>query len=286
MKTKDSDESSTISQEKIKALRNSIEVIENELKQKEDSIAQLESVVIVIKSNQQNFDELKDTAMKIKQENENLLKTIEMKETSLNKEKLLSQAVKDKKMTPQKTNLLKQLSKNSEGLIKTSNTVYDNIDVETSDLIKKQNERIEFLKEQLNKAELRRNERQAALISHLSLLNSSINSQQQQQKPNKLEGYLEKQGVFIRSWRKRFFFISNNGLYYARSSDNRFDTKGMIDLEGSALIENPVGKDVLSFDIQTQSRVFHLRAFSEPEKERWINGLKEKIEEIEQVVKN
>lgn len=272
-----------VTKNKVQDIKLDIEKVKKEIRVKEEKANKLESVVTTIRAKTEKFDQVKSILLNLKEENESLQKALEMKESVLNQEKMLSRAaVPERKFTPKKANLLEQLSHSGEFQVKTSTIVHDSVDQEAQDLILRQNKKIEILREQLREAEQKKIDRQAALVNHLTKINSQINEQNSTPtKSHKLEGFLIKQGAFIKSWRNRFFFLNNNGLYYSRSNEKRYHTKGMIDLTDAELIVNP-SNDTLCFDIKTPKRIYHLKALSEPEKERWVDGLRDLLDSNKQ----
>jgi hypothetical protein len=95
------------------------------------------------------------------------------------------------------------------------------------------------------------------------------------------EGYLIKQGKLIKNWKKRFFFVESNNLYYAPSIKERYSTKGMIPLEGAEISETNIPQKQYAFQIKTKDRVFYLVAESAELQKEWITSLNEIVREIE-----
>eukprot|EP01130_Rhizamoeba_saxonica_P011918 TRINITY_DN4976_c0_g1_i1.p1 TRINITY_DN4976_c0_g1~~TRINITY_DN4976_c0_g1_i1.p1 ORF type:complete len:472 (+),score=112.10 TRINITY_DN4976_c0_g1_i1:2-1417(+) len=95
------------------------------------------------------------------------------------------------------------------------------------------------------------------------------------------EGYMLKQGSFVKNWKKRYFFFESGHLYYAKSPKARFETLGGIPLKGAKLMleENPTRK--YSFTIETENRTYFLVPETEEEKEEWIEFINERISDLQ-----
>jgi hypothetical protein len=86
-------------------------------------------------------------------------------------------------------------------------------------------------------------------------------------------GYLTKQGGFVRSWKKRWFILKNNFLYYFKSPNHLSDTKGAVLLEdATAQRANFQGKEN-GFTIKTPDRLYYMYSDTPLETEGWINAI-------------
>jgi len=90
--------------------------------------------------------------------------------------------------------------------------------------------------------------------------------------PIQLSGWLKKQGEKgpIKSWKKRYFRQNDSKLFYA-TNDTTLTTSGFIDLQQVTSILP--GKGPTVFDLVTNKRTFHLKAFDATDRKRWIEGL-------------
>jgi len=88
------------------------------------------------------------------------------------------------------------------------------------------------------------------------------------------EGYLLREEEFIvRSWKRRFFFLQTEHLYYSKTKGDRFNTLGAIPLTGASVCEVVIpGKDY-SFALKTTLKTYYMVASNQNEKIEWINAL-------------
>jgi len=94
------------------------------------------------------------------------------------------------------------------------------------------------------------------------------------------EGYLFKEGFVVHSWKRRFFFLESENLYYARSKGDRFNTMGTIPLCGAKIYEVLVpGKDY-SFAVKSKLRTYFMVASNNSEKIEWMNAIVNCIKNI------
>eukprot|EP01122_Echinamoeba_exundans_P000402 TRINITY_DN10357_c0_g1_i1.p1 TRINITY_DN10357_c0_g1~~TRINITY_DN10357_c0_g1_i1.p1 ORF type:complete len:563 (-),score=127.00 TRINITY_DN10357_c0_g1_i1:24-1712(-) len=99
-------------------------------------------------------------------------------------------------------------------------------------------------------------------------------------KPVTKEGYMTKEGAFIKSWKRRFFFMESEALYYAADIKTRFVTRGAIELRGARIHETNVANRICSFSILTPTRTYFLQCDSGQDKAEWISVLKARIAQI------
>jgi len=100
--------------------------------------------------------------------------------------------------------------------------------------------------------------------------------------PLNREGYLIKQGNFIKSWKRRFFFIESDHMYYSISKQEKFKTKGAIPLKGARCGECIIPGLEFTFQIQTvPDRTFFLIASTQNEMIDWIQTINQTITSVE-----
>eukprot|EP01122_Echinamoeba_exundans_P004091 TRINITY_DN14104_c0_g1_i1.p1 TRINITY_DN14104_c0_g1~~TRINITY_DN14104_c0_g1_i1.p1 ORF type:complete len:182 (-),score=28.78 TRINITY_DN14104_c0_g1_i1:268-813(-) len=93
-----------------------------------------------------------------------------------------------------------------------------------------------------------------------------------QEAPVFKEGWLTKQGGFIRSWKKRWFVLQGNKLHYYLDQSKQ-QLQGTIPLEGSNVNidnDNVHGKEHC-LEIVTASRTYPIVAQDAPDMESWMN---------------
>ena len=84
------------------------------------------------------------------------------------------------------------------------------------------------------------------------------------------EGYLTKRSTWIKDWRRRYFRLIGNKLYF--SQNEREDPHGMINLAECLTVkscEEKVGKQH-SFEIATPEQIYYMYADTEQLKDEWI----------------
>lgn len=88
------------------------------------------------------------------------------------------------------------------------------------------------------------------------------------------QGYLTKQGGLVRSWKKRWFILKNNYLYYFKSPNHLGDTKGAVSLEEvvAQRAQFP-GKTDHGFTIRTPDRLYNIYADSEQDANEWVTAI-------------
>jgi hypothetical protein len=94
----------------------------------------------------------------------------------------------------------------------------------------------------------------------------------QLQKPD-FEGYLVKQSTWLREWRRRYFTLRGNKLYYSKSPED--PPHGCVDLKDCLTVrsaEEVTGKPN-SFEVATPAEVLYLYADSEARKDEWIGAI-------------
>ena len=91
-------------------------------------------------------------------------------------------------------------------------------------------------------------------------------------------GYLMKQSAWLKTWRKRFFFLSDNILYFA--VDKGLEPHGQIPLTYNNIrvqsAEELTDKR-FSFMVQIPGMTFFLQARDEREKDLWIRAIGQAI---------
>jgi len=115
-----------------------------------------------------------------------------------------------------------------------------------------------------------------------TMLRVSVTSLQ----PADKEGWMTKQGGSIKTWKKRWFVLKGNKLYYFKGKTDD-DAKGLIDLEADTLVRNESDnkkvnkKSANMLSIQAQGwkgrRCFYMFPDSHTEQIEWIEALRANI---------
>lgn len=95
------------------------------------------------------------------------------------------------------------------------------------------------------------------------------------------EGWLTKQGGSIKTWKKRWFILKGNTLFYFKTRTDQ-DLTGSITLEPSSeckVVKNTGGKKFF-FSVSTAKRTFMIWASKEEVCNDWVAAINEKIAEL------
>lgn len=267
-------------------------MLENEnlntiLKNKKEKLLSLEQF---IKENEYNNDEEEELILKIqqlKEENDILNRQIEMKENAIRQSKLSRQQnaqspdfVTYKKSKSSLRDQLMSSMKEQPTSPNSSSTSITHIYNTTTDdesklLLKNQQDSIEVLKKSLVGTETLLTAKQEEILNQISSLKDSMKSMPKKKKTSsvKKEGYLIKQGKFVKSWMRRFFYLTNNILYYSKSKEKRVHILGHIDLNGAIIRTNKIPSLPNLISIITPLRTYYLRAETENEMLEWVEAL-------------
>ena len=94
-----------------------------------------------------------------------------------------------------------------------------------------------------------------------------------QEGPVRLQGHLMKQGNnFLADWRKRWFTLRGQTLYYRKSPDSK-DVLGSIPLAACTLREVP-GRRPFAFELAVSNRQYQLQATAEDDFQKWLAALR------------
>jgi len=94
------------------------------------------------------------------------------------------------------------------------------------------------------------------------------------------EGWLTKQGGSIKTWKKRWFILKGNTLFYFKTRQDQ-DLTGSITLETASecKIEKSGGKKFF-FSVSTAKRTYVIWASKEDVRNDWVSAINEKIAEL------
>lgn len=90
--------------------------------------------------------------------------------------------------------------------------------------------------------------------------------------PN-FEGWLTKQSVWLKDWRRRYFVLKGSKLFFAKSTYS--EPHGMIDLKSCISVKSAeikVGKKN-SLEVSSADTTFFMYADTEKEKDEWIGAV-------------
>mmetsp|Transcript_20751 Transcript_20751/g.31685 ORF Transcript_20751/g.31685 Transcript_20751/m.31685 type:complete len:183 (-) Transcript_20751:83-631(-) len=87
------------------------------------------------------------------------------------------------------------------------------------------------------------------------------------------EGWLTKQSMWLKDWRRRYFILKGNKLFFCK--DEYSSPHGMIDLAHCITVKSAdlKSKRRNSFEISTPDMTYLLYANTEKEKDDWIGGV-------------
>lgn len=87
------------------------------------------------------------------------------------------------------------------------------------------------------------------------------------------EGWLTKQSVWLKDWRRRYFILKNSKLFFAKSEFSA--PHGMIDLSRCQTVKSAelkAGKKN-AIEVSTPDTTFYMFADTEKEKDEWIGAI-------------
>jgi len=92
-----------------------------------------------------------------------------------------------------------------------------------------------------------------------------------------LEGYLEKKSAgFTKAWEKRWFAIKNDKMYWY-NNDRAREALNSLDIK---TIRNCVATKDAQFDLDADGKVYHLKAPTKENRDKWIQVIKELVEDL------
>eukprot|EP00164_Ancoracysta_twista_P000809 GFYU01001065.1.p1 GENE.GFYU01001065.1~~GFYU01001065.1.p1 ORF type:complete len:130 (-),score=32.40 GFYU01001065.1:171-560(-) len=95
------------------------------------------------------------------------------------------------------------------------------------------------------------------------------------------EGFLTKQGGIVKNWKRRFFVLKGNILYYFKTEGDKRDGKaaGQIDLSKCRTIRSAEEKTQkeYSFEITVPDRTYYIFADNEKDKCEWMRAISRTI---------
>eukprot|EP01103_Thecamoeba_quadrilineata_P019121 TRINITY_DN7614_c0_g1_i1.p1 TRINITY_DN7614_c0_g1~~TRINITY_DN7614_c0_g1_i1.p1 ORF type:complete len:510 (+),score=63.96 TRINITY_DN7614_c0_g1_i1:40-1569(+) len=108
------------------------------------------------------------------------------------------------------------------------------------------------------------------------------------QPPYNLQGFLWKKGALVlaKTWKRRWFFLSNNRLYYALDKEQEEAINYILLIPGTVVVPDSQtsynGKGKLSFEIRCSytHRIYHLEAESAEDYSYWVENLIRVVELI------
>ncbi|OHS95205.1 RAC family serine/threonine-protein kinase like protein [Tritrichomonas foetus] len=90
-------------------------------------------------------------------------------------------------------------------------------------------------------------------------------------------GWCTKLGAVFKTWRRRWFVLTQNGLAYYKSPGKKL--QGTISLENADVAKDPSAKKQPAFSITTPTRVYRIVGEDLEETESWIDSIKQVQEE-------
>jgi len=88
-----------------------------------------------------------------------------------------------------------------------------------------------------------------------------------------VEGWLSKQSMWLKDWRRRYFILKGSRLFFAK--DEYKCPHGMIDLSQCTTVKSAdiKSRKRFSFEISTRETTYLLYADNEKEKDEWIGSV-------------
>eukprot|EP01031_Cornospumella_fuschlensis_P030165 gene30165-36442_t len=88
-----------------------------------------------------------------------------------------------------------------------------------------------------------------------------------------MEGWLTKQSMWLKDWRRRYFFLKDSKLFFAKGEFT--PAHGMVDLSTCTTVKSAelkAGKKN-AIEVSTKDQTFFMYADSEKEKDEWIGAI-------------
>eukprot|EP00753_Platysulcus_tardus_P008217 PLAT15819.1.p1 GENE.PLAT15819.1~~PLAT15819.1.p1 ORF type:complete len:129 (+),score=42.09 PLAT15819.1:38-388(+) len=86
-------------------------------------------------------------------------------------------------------------------------------------------------------------------------------------------GWLTKRSMWLKDWRRRYFMLKGNRLYFCKSPHD--EPHGMVDLSQCLTVKSADVKTRKkhSFEVATPVATYYMYAESEKEKDEWIGAI-------------
>ncbi|KAK8802254.1 hypothetical protein WA538_005162 [Blastocystis sp. DL] len=86
-------------------------------------------------------------------------------------------------------------------------------------------------------------------------------------------GYLTKRSAWLKNWRRRYFILKGDKLYFAKSTN--VPPHGVIDLSQCQTVKSADDKTKkkYSLEVTTLGETYYMYANSEKEKDEWIGAI-------------
>ena len=87
------------------------------------------------------------------------------------------------------------------------------------------------------------------------------------------QGFLTKRSMWLKEWRRRYFILKGNKLFFAKNSTD--EPHGMIDLSECLTVKSAEEKTNkrYCFEVATPESTFYMYAETEKEKDEWIGAI-------------
>eukprot|EP00026_Physarum_polycephalum_P020289 Phypoly_transcript_22770.p1 GENE.Phypoly_transcript_22770~~Phypoly_transcript_22770.p1 ORF type:complete len:121 (+),score=1.70 Phypoly_transcript_22770:31-363(+) len=89
-------------------------------------------------------------------------------------------------------------------------------------------------------------------------------------------GYVTKQGRIIRNWKRRWFVLQNDKIYYY-VNEKTPKPRGVIHLVNATVLDYTTNASECGFDINTPKRVWHIIAETIEERDLWVQAIRERL---------
>eukprot|EP01124_Arcella_intermedia_P017754 TRINITY_DN2460_c0_g1_i2.p1 TRINITY_DN2460_c0_g1~~TRINITY_DN2460_c0_g1_i2.p1 ORF type:complete len:455 (+),score=110.84 TRINITY_DN2460_c0_g1_i2:58-1365(+) len=90
-------------------------------------------------------------------------------------------------------------------------------------------------------------------------------------------GWMTKQGGAVKNWKKRYFVLKGNNVYYFKHTTDA-NVTGTITLDSSCFVRRETKGKKNLFAVGTPSRIFFMFPETEKERDEWISKIKNKID--------
>ncbi|EFC44523.1 predicted protein [Naegleria gruberi] len=113
--------------------------------------------------------------------------------------------------------------------------------------------------------------------------NNSSNSNNNNEKDVHIEGFLQKQGKIVKSWKRRYFVFHDESELTYYTDEKKKKKKGSLNIDKSIIVEcfNEFKNEFNIFKIVTKKRVLYLKTNNSDEMFKWIDKFKEVNQSIQ-----
>ena len=95
-----------------------------------------------------------------------------------------------------------------------------------------------------------------------------------------VSGWLKKEGGFVHNWKKRWFELRGNRLYYYTESGG--DLKGTVELTKDSIVQSTelIGQPAFTVQTTSKSRVYKIVSEKKQDRDHWVSEIRNLIQSL------